>query len=64
MNHQHEPIIYSSKKIFKIDDIPLQLFFMSGNSEINQTKEYSNLLQTYCDSDHEINLSDSNSVTS
>ena len=42
MYQPHKPIMYSRNKIFKINDIPLQFFFNTGNTEINQTQEHSN----------------------
>ena len=39
-------------------------YFKAGDAEISKNKEYSNLLHTYCDADHERDISDRHSVTS
>ena len=64
MHNTHEPIMYSRKKIFKLNDILPQCFFKSGSEDIKKTKKYSNFLQTYCDVDHAIYLYGRLSVTS
>ena len=33
-------------------------FFKAGSADINKTQEYSNFIQTHCDTDHAIDLSD------
>ena len=38
MYHRHEPILYSRRKIIKLNDIPNQCFFNSGSAEINRTR--------------------------
>ena len=40
MHHQHEPIVYSRKNIFKLNEIPHKHFFKAVSAEINQTQEY------------------------
>ena len=39
MQHPHEPIIYSRKKNFKINEIPHQCFLKEGDEEINKNQE-------------------------
>ena len=62
MHHPHKPIMYSRNRIYKTHEIPHKCFFKSGDAEINKNKEYTNLLHTYCDADHAINISDRCSV--
>ena len=40
MHHQHEPIMYSRKRIFKTNGIPIQCLLKAGRAEIKQTQEY------------------------
>ena len=56
--------MYSRNNIFETNDIPIQCFFKEGNVEINQTQEYYNDLQTYCDTYHKIYINDRRSITS
>ena len=39
MHHTREPIIYSRKNIFILNDIQLQCFFRLGNADIKTTQE-------------------------
>ena len=64
MYHSHELIIYSRKKLFKVNDSSNQCFFKSGSAYIKQNQEYSNFLHTYCESDHARYISDRCYVTS
>ena len=36
MHHPHKPIIYSRNNIFKLNDIPHQLFLKAGSAYINK----------------------------
>ena len=62
--HPHEPIMYSPKHIFKLNNSPLQCFFRYYKSEINQTQKYSHFLHAYFDEDHARDINYRFSVTS
>ena len=64
IHRPHGPIMYLRNNIFKLNYIQYKCFFSSGGLEINKNKEYSNLLHTYCETDHARDLSYSCSVTS
>ena len=64
LHHPHEPIIYSRKKIFKLNEILHQYFFGLVSAEINKTQEYCNFLHTYCDTDHARDICDRISIMS
>ena len=63
MQHPHKHIMYSRKKNFKVNESAHQCFFKVGGAEINKNYRYSNYLQTYCDADNVIDISDRLSVT-
>ena len=64
MHHQHEPIIYSRKSIFKLNKRPLKFLFKAGIAEINKSQEHYNLFYTYCNEYNEIYIIGRLSVTS
>ena len=39
MYHPNEPIIYSRRNVFKLNEIPHQCFFKSGSVEIKKSQE-------------------------
>ena len=64
VTHTHEPIMYSSNNIYKLNEIPHQCLFKAGISEINETQEYFDFLHTYCDANHARYLTDRCAITS
>ena len=64
MHHPHKLIIYSRNSIHKAEEKPHQFNFKTGDTEISKNSEYSDVLHTYCDADHDIYISDRRSVTS
>ena len=64
INHPHEPIMYSGKKIHRTEDSPHQFYFKSGDAEISKNKEYYIFPHTYFYADHARNISERRSATS
>ena len=64
MYYPHKPIMYSKKKLLKINECPHRCFFKVVGAEIDKYNEYSNFLHTYCDAYHAQDLYDRRSITS
>ena len=56
--------MYAGTKIHKTEESSHQCYFKEGYAEMSKNEEYSNFLHTYCDADHERDISDRRSVTS